>query len=443
MTLLEQLAALAKAKAAKEDQISTLMGGSIEKGETPDGDTADQIKALRAEVSTIDDNMGIVQDLIKSQEDRAAQTKSATTVAGNSAADALKAAGHGSRVEVKAVDLPKGHGFAKLVRIKTAAAKRRAKGEDVSNVDVAKELGESDHIVAMVTKASAASTTDPNYAPLVDDSVYVSEFLELLREKTIVDKIIGGMRQVPFNTKVLKHSAVAVAGWTGEGQAKPVTNSAFDTVSMSEHKVAAIAVTTDELMRNSNFATDQMLLDDLLEAVQKTMDQTFVGAAAADANKPVGLLNGVTAVASTGVTAAAYEADVATIVDALLSGNHSLLGAKLIMGTVRMQQMSRLRDALGGKYFPGLQETLRTLDTIEVIDSEEVTDKIIVVQPRGLLVAQDDRVDVSFSTEATIDLGGSSGTVNLFQNNMSAIRVERYISWAKGYSDVAGYVQYT
>ena len=71
----------------------------------------------------------------------------------------------------------------------------------------------------------------------------------------------------------------------------------------------------------------------------------------------------------------------------------------------------------------------RTLMGIPVITSETVGKKIILVKTSEILLAQDGGVDVSYSDQATLVDGAT--THNLWQENKFAVRVEKFITWAK------------
>ena len=83
----------------------------------------------------------------------------------------------------------------------------------------------------------------------------------------------------------------------------------------------------------------------------------------------------------------------------------------------------------------------RSLLGIPVITSQSIGDKIILVKMSELLVAQDGGVDVAYSDQATLVDG--STTHNLWQENKFAIRVEKFITWAKRRAIAAAYIDYT
>lgn len=84
-------------------------------------------------------------------------------------------------------------------------------------------------------------------------------------------------------------------------------NPTFSEVEIGEHKLAAITVYTQELMRRSDPSVSVLVRDDLIAASATLVDNTFLDAVAASSTRPAGVLNGVTMTPNTGETAAAYE----------------------------------------------------------------------------------------------------------------------------------------
>jgi len=340
------------------------------------------------------------------------------------------------------VPLAKGIGFAQYARAKLAAALEAKKGHYITPVDMAKQLGFGDEVQDLVTKATLGTTTDSGFAAsLVTENRLVGEFVEMLRAATVFDKL-NGFRAVPFNSKIPSQTTAGTASWVGEGAKKPLTNPTFNEVEIKEHKLAAITVYTQELMRRSDPAVDVLVRDDLIAATATLIDNTFLDATAGTAVRPAGVLNAVTATANTGTTAAAYEADLLALINSFVTANLSLDGSYFIMSETRAAQISLLRDALGGTYFQGMAlRGERTLMGIPVITSQTVGDKIILVKTSEILLAQDGGVDVSYSDQATLVDGDT--THYLWQENKFAVRVEKFITWAKRRPIAAAFLDYT
>lgn len=437
----EYLAKLLKALAEKNAAMQAALSKSAEAGTTPDETTEAEIQAIEKDIAALNVNIERTKKQIAAAEEAA---KTATPVAGETSEQAKNTAEGKKevpRIQVES-NLPKGIGFAQYARAKLAAALEAKKGHYIAPVDMAKQLGFGDEVQDLVTKATLGTTTDASFAAsLVTENRLVGEFVDMLRAATVFDQL-NGFRAVPFNSKIPSQSTGGTAAWVGEGEAKPLTNPTYGEVEIKEHKLAAITVYTQELMRRSDPAVDVLVRDDLIEASKTLIDNTFLDAVAASTTRPAGVLNGVVATPNTGTTAAAYEADLLALINTFVAANLSLDGSYFLMSETRAAQISLLRDALGNTYFQGMAlRGTRTLMGIPVITSQTVGDKIILVKTSEILLAQDGGVDVSYSDQATLVDGGT--THHLWQENKFAVRVEKFITWAKRRPIAAAFLDYT
>lgn len=440
----EYLAKLLKALSEKNQAMQTALSKSAGEGSTPDEATEAEIQAIEKDIAAIEVNIERTKKQIAATE---AAAKNMTPVAGQTPEEAKKSAEgnpdpEGKKPKIEIVPLAKGVGFAQYARAKILSQLAAKEGNYKSALDVAKERGFDDEVQDLVTKATSGTTTDAGFAAsLVTENRLVGEFVDMLRAATVFDQLTG-FRNVPFNSKIPSQLTGGQAQWVGEGAPKPLTNPTYGEVEIKEHKLAAITVYTQELMRRSDPAVDILVRDDLIEASKTLIDNTFLDAGAATAVRPAGLLNGITATANTGTTAENYEADLLALVNSFVTANLSLDGAYFIMSETRAAQISLLRDALGRSYFEGMAlRGTRTLMGIPVITSQTVGDKIILVKTSEILLAQDGGVDVSYSGQATLVDGGT--THHLWQENKFAVRVEKFITWAKRRPIAAAFLDYT
>lgn len=437
MTLKEQIAkALAAINERKKQMAELMTKAATETGATPDGEAETKIKGLETEIKNLELNLTRLQGLEKSQAEWGATT---TPVAGNNPAQGLDST-QGTKIEVVSV-LPKGVGFAQYARAKLIAQLEAKSGHYISPLQVAKNMHFNDEVQDLIEKATLGTTTNGGFAStLVSENRLVGEFIELLQATSVFDKL-KGYRPVPFNSKIPSQLTGGTASWVGEGAAKPLTNPTFGEVEIKEHKLAAITVYTQELMRRSDPAVDALVRDDLIAASSRLIDATFLGAQAESATTPIGVLNGVAAIPDTGETAAAYEADLLSLINAFVGNNLSLDGSYFLMSETRAAKISLLRDALGNQYFPGMAlRGDRTLMGVPVVTSETVGNKIILVKMSEILIADDGGVDISYSDQATLVDGAT--THNLWQENKFAVRVEKFITWAKRRPVASAWIDY-
>lgn len=432
---------------SKKGKVQGIMKKAADDARTPDDGEEDEIAVLEAEIERLKTNLARVEGFI---DDAKTAITDATPVAGESEEEAEESA-KGATDPVKSAKgvttvkpnhAKKGIGFAQLTKAKALAVLQQKQGNYVSPIDIAKSQGMDPRVIQALEKAVVLNTT--NSSPLIVEHQLANEFVELLRAETIVDKLASFMRAAPFNATIPGMATGAVAAWVGEGAAKPATNPTFNTVEIKHHKLAGIVVRTDDLLKLSSPSTDQMLLNDLVEASATLIDTTFMDDAAQTTARPAGVLNGATKIVATGVTAAAYDADIAALTDSFIAKNLSLTDAHYVMSATRASAMGRLRDALGGRYYPDMANGpgAKSLDGIPVIESENAGEIIALVKPSELYLADDGEVEVAFSDQATIDMGATT-LVNLWQQNMTAIRAERHITWAPRRTTAAAYIDYS
>ena len=436
MTLQEMIKQLHDTVAEKRESIQTIMGTAIEKGMTPDEAQEAEIAAIEADIVTLEKNLARLQDQQAKSEDAA---KSAVTVNGQTTEEAQKTI---ENIKVEPV-LQKGVGLALAMKALIAA-----KGSEYLAVEIAKSQDLPKPVQDYLTqKAVTGTTTNAGFAaPLLENTTLVGEFLELLRPATIVGKL-QGFRHVPFNVKIPLQNGASTVQWVGEGKTKPLTNPTFDNATLSWSKVAGIVLMSDELIKFSSPSADLLVRDDLVKGVAGFLDSQFLDKTKTETTEsPASVLNGLTAVASTGTTSAALQADLMSTIKQLTSANIGLDGCYWIMSETRAAEIGLMRDALGNTYFNGMSfgAGQKSLLGLPVITSESVTDKIILIKPSEILLADDGGVDFSYSSEATINTGTDAAPVwvNLFQNNLVALRAERYIRWKKARPQAAAYIQY-
>lgn len=432
---------------SKKGKIGSIITKAANEKRTTNDDEEDEIKAVEDDIARLETNLARVESFIA---DVKLAAENATPAAGESEEEADESAeGAADPVAsakgvttVRANQAKKGIGFAQMAKAKALAILQQKKGNYVTPLDIAKSQGMDPRVIKALQKAVVLDTT--NSSALIVENQLADEFVELLRAETIVDKLASAMRVAPFNTTIPGMSSGSTAAWVGEGAAKPATNPAFNTVEIKHHKLAGIIVRTDDLLKLSTPSTDQMLLNDLVEASATLIDTTFMDDEAQTAVRPAGVLNGATKITATGLTAAAYDADLAALNNNFISQNLSLTGAYYVMSATRASAMGRLRDALGNPYYRGMANGPgeKTLDGLPVIESESAGDVIALIKPSELYLADDGAVEVAFSDQATIDMGATT-LVNLWQQNMTAIRAERHITWAKRRNIAAAYIDYS
>ena len=453
-TFAEQISAFEATRAAKSARMAELMDASAESGETLDADAAQEYDDLKGEVKSIDEHLNRLRDMEKLAVKSAADVTGATTT---KASDSVRTV-----AAVKGNNLPKGTAFTRY-----AMALMAGKGNLMQSAEIAKRWDDTPQVETVLKAAVAAgTTTDTTWAkPLVEYSNMASEFAELLRPATILGRI-DGLRRVPFNIKVPRQTGGASASWVGEGAPKPVSSLAFDSITLGHTKVAGIVVMTEELVRFSNPAAEDIVRRDLVETIGSLIDKDFVDPdkAAVSGVSPASITNGVTPVVASGTSADNLRADVQALMANFIAANMSLSGAVWIMTETQALAIAMMLNPLGQPEFPGLSISGGTAGTffgIPVILSEnipaqaEVTgppaipagSRIILAKASEIMLADDGQVMLDASNQASLQMDSAPTNpptattvmVSLWQMNMVGIRAERFINWTKRR---AGAVQY-
>jgi len=457
-TYTEQIATFEATRQAKAAEMDGIMEKSMETGETLDAEAKETYDTLEAEVKALDEHLV----RLRAAEDR--MKKAAASVSGSSAAAATESRA-GEHVSVRtAKALPKGYGFVRLL-----GARYMAKEYSTPAWEIAKSKGWGDDLVNLlklphseVIKAAMApaSTTDSTWAgPLVTYNNLQEEFIELLRPLTVIERI-PGLRRVPFNIKVPRETGATTAYWVGQGSPKPLSQGAFDTVTLDFSKIAGITTMTQELLKFSRPNAEPILINSLTKAIAYLMDRDFLDPSKAVATgvSPASITNGATAITATGTTTAAFRTDFGTLISQFsLNNNGSLADLVIVMTQTQALRLGLMRNDFGAKEFPELGIGGGSIEGIPVVTSENMvanggspTDgwPIVAMRASDILLADDGAVDVDISTEASLQMDSapdspntaSTVMVSLWQNNLVGIRCERFINWVKARSTSVYYI---
>jgi HK97 family phage major capsid protein len=315
-----------------------------------------------------------------------------------------------------------------------------------------------DVALSLKAAAQAGTTTDPAWAgPLVVYQNLASEFVEYLRPMTIIGRI-PGLRRVPFKIKIPRQTGAASVSWVGEGKVKPISSMAFDSITMDFSKIAGIIVLSDELVRFSNPSAEALVRDELAAAIVQYMDSQFVDPTkAANDVSPASITNGVTPIPASGTTGDALRADVRTLMASFLEDNSQMSTAVWIMRQQTALSIALILNALGQPEFPNISLSGGTLYGMPVVTSEGIPASggspsdgypIILANAGDILLADDGQVVIDASREASLQMDttpdspptSSTVMVSMWQQNMMAIKAERYINWAKRRPDCVGYI---
>ncbi|WP_250477633.1 phage major capsid protein [Caballeronia sp. INML1] len=453
----EQIAAYEARRATASARMVEIMEASAEKGATLDTAEQEEFDGLQDDLKAID---GHIQRL-KSIESQTLRSATPIIVTDPNSASAVRGGGvqvgPARSVQVQR-NLPKGTAFTRY-----AIALMRSQGNLMQAVEVARGWHDSTPEVETVLRAAVAAgtTTDPAWAaPLVDYANMTGEFIELLRPETIMGQI-NGFRRVPFNIKMPAQVSGSSASWVGEGAPKPVSALAFNTVTLGFSKAAGIVVMTDELVRFSNPSAEAIVQRDMIATIAQFLDIQFIdpAIAAVVGIHPASITNGAPNIPASGITADDLRTDVLTLFAMFVQANMSVRGAYWIMDPIMAMAIGMMTNALGQAEYPTINMNGGTFFGLPVVVSSNVphhpagadpvadpaTTMIVLMLPSEILLADDGGVALDASREASLQLdsapvAGATQLVSLWQNNMIALRAERFINWQRRRAQAVAYI---
>lgn len=428
----EQIAAFRDTRTEKSARMEEIMADA--EGQTLDEAQRAEFDELEADIAQIDEHVKRLRTLEK------AQMETLRPAAGDTEEKAAESRSGIIHARPK-VNLEKGTGFARYAM--ALAAGRGSVSDALKYVEARQKWMDETPEVAQFIKADPGTTTDATWAaPLVQPANLASEFIELLRPATILGRI-DGIRRVPFNVRIPVQTGGSTVNWVGEAAPKPVSELAFDAITLGMNKVAGIVVLTDELVRSSSPAAEQVVRNDLVAQIARFVDAQFIDpAVAAGANNPASITNGVTPVAASGTDAESLYWDLNSALAKFDDTDLGSGGITIIMRSGTARGISSLRNALGQFEFNGLSVGGGVLNGLQVITSNSVpAGVIILVKGDEILLADDGQTLLDASRDATLDLnGGTTPNFNLFQRNAIGIRAERFMTWRKRRADAVSVI---
>lgn len=454
----EQIAALEKKRDEHNARRLEIQKAATDAGRTKTEAEKEEFDNLGADLTSINAELKDLAEL------EAANVKTAVAAAGSNADEGSRSrAPSPARSIVVERAAPKGVGLVRML-----GARYLAKEFHMPAHEIALSKGWGDELAAVLktppdilakAAVSAASTTDSAWAgALVTYQNLQNEFIELLRPKTIIGRI-PGIRQVPFNIKVPRETGETTAYWVSQGSPKPVSKGALDTVTLDFNKVAGLTFMTKELMRFSQPSAENMMVNSLTKAIIKLTDNDFLdpSKAAVSGVSPASITNGTTAINPSGTTADAFRGDFAALLAAYTSANYTLDDLVIVMSQSQALRLGLMRNDFGAKEFPDINKDGGFIEGVPVITSENVAATtgspadgriIVALAANSILMADDGGVEVSVSTEASIQTDdapdspqtASTTLVSMFQTNQVAILCERFITWTKARSGAAVYI---
>lgn len=458
MTPTERRQAFEGRRKTTVDRMEAIQNAADGRGESKNEQERDEFKTLSTELDSIDAEINDAKLLEKAS---AAQARPVVGGAPEVAAASREPA-HVPVISVRDAQLPPGIAFTRSVMCEI-----QGKMDNRDPLQLAKRRY-PDHTalhryIEQKAAVPAATTTGTTWASsLVYPENLASEFIEYLLPGSVLFKFgqgnIPALTRVPFNVRVQRQISSGNAEWVGEGKAKPVTAFGFDYVTLLHDKVAAISVLAKEVIRLSTPSAEMLVRNALAKEVNKRIDISFVDPANAGTAqiKPASITNGVTPLSSAGTSSDNVITDIANILQAFIENNQETNGLVLLMPASLAMVVGLMRNSLGQRVFPDINQNGGVLEGIPVITSQHLANSsgagnlVVAVDAPAILLADDGNVTVDMSDQASLEMSdaptGSSATptaaslVSLWQTNSVGLRAEREITWVKGRSTAVVYM---
>lgn len=445
MKIAEQLSAFDTKRKAAADLMDGIMNKAGDEGRSLDEHEKEQYDGAAAEVKAIDEHV----TRLKAHEARSVAAATVVTQASGTTEKGALDLGAGRGVLSVRRNVDKGVAFTRY-----ACALMQAKGNLMQAAELSKRWDDSTPEVGISIKAavSAGTTADTTWAaPLVQYNDMVGEFIELLRNQTILGKLTS-MTKVPFNTRIPRQTAGTTGAFVGEGLPAPVNAMAFDNVTLPWSKAECIVVLTKELARLASPSAEALARNDLVNGISEYLDKRFIDPSFAGVASvsPASVTNGVTALLSGGSTVAAITDDAERMIRAFVTARLSLQTGAWIMSPETALALSMVRGSQDNFMFPDISQNGGSFFKMPVITSKSSTaagsptdGHIILIDQREVLLADDGQMMIDASGEASVQMNdapsnGAQSLVSFWQMGLLGLKCERWIHWVKRRSTAVG-----
>jgi HK97 family phage major capsid protein len=451
-TLAERIKAAQERRAEISARMKEIMDGADEDGRLKDKAATKEYDELAEELDGLDSDLRRWKALAVAQGE-ARPVKGEKSQAGTETRSDAPRRGPDIVVTSKDVEEKfKGQNYTRMVIAKTLAALDFVAPSAIAEARWGKTNPTLVQLIKANEVAGGGSASGEWGAELVQaNTQYTGDFIEYLKAMTVYDRL--PLRPVPANVQIKGQDGTATGYWVGQGQAIKVSTGDFSAVSLTPLKVAALAVITNELLRDSSPSAEMLVRDSLAYASGKVIDDTFLSATAASAGvSPAGMLNGVSAGSSNGTDADGLRQDIKALYASFITAKNAS-GLYGVMNPALAKSIQLMRNTLGVREFPDISQTGGTLEGDPIVTGDNVNaNHFILLKPSDIYRIGDTGIEVSVSREASIEMSSaptgdaltptaaSQAIVSMFQNESTAIKVVRSINFAKRRSGVVQYI---
>jgi HK97 family phage major capsid protein len=301
------------------------------------------------------------------------------------------------------------------------------------------------HLRTIKAAVAAGSTSDSAWASIAPLGQIAQGFIDYLRPLTIIGRL-SGYRKLPFRVKAPKATAATDATWVGESKPTSASLMGFDTTTFKEFKMSRIVGFTKELAHASTPDATGIICDDLTAAVVQASDQSFIDPTIDEIAgvRPASIAFGAPSVASTGNFATDFKALLGLVSTNLTSPFLIMKPTTAVALAAIESQLTRNVGVNGGDIggIPVLVSANAPVDDdnpadsiIVLIDAAE-----IFLNEGGIELDATDRATIEMSTSASDPVTASTVLTSLWQQNLLAVKIVRFLNWQRRREGAVAYL---
>ncbi len=283
--------------------------------------------------------------------------------------------------------------------------------------------------VILKAAVAAGTTTSPEWAGnLVSYQAIASAFVESLRSISVFDAMLPNMRRVPLKTILAVVTSSIEGSGPSEGQAKPVSRLSVGGATLDASKAIALIVVSDELLRGTDIAAQELLATEMRKGVSAATNRKFLA----------GVTSGAAAFVSSGSTPAAIYADIAKLGKAVsVTGTSKLY---LVVDPASAVSLSFKTTADGLLAFPDMTPSGGAIGGVPTLVSDELpqdsSGSSVALLDADSIAAGDMTVTLRGSKHATLQMNttpgeGAQQQVSMFQTGSYALIAERWYGFER------------
>ncbi|MEJ7667576.1 MAG: phage major capsid protein [Casimicrobiaceae bacterium] len=216
-------------------------------------------------------------------------------------------------------------------------------------------------------------------------------------------------------------------------------------------------VFSNELADEFSPATLQSIVDNVVASVSKFADEAFLdpSLAAIAGERPASITNGLPATASSGSSASQISNDLRDALARMVNAGSDLSGVSIVLHPASALHLASLSLANGGLAFPAMgigtsaPASIWKIPVLVSLAAETFGSpnqrSIILIDAKKILVADDGRVGVDSSRQASMQMvtnptDGATQAISLWQLNLQCLKIERYISWTRAHDSAVAII---